>query len=184
MLGLHAQGKESALWPGNSPVRLVSESTLGSACQGPYRFCMDAALIWLLVGFALIVAEFFLTSFFVIFFGIAAVVVALALWAGLPAASGMPYLLFAAVAVGTLLALRSRFRGWFAGTYADEGVDEDFMGREVLIESGFDASSPGRGRVSYRGAAWDARSDTETISAGARASITGRSGTQLHVTPL
>ncbi|MEM1436401.1 MAG: NfeD family protein [Pseudomonadota bacterium] len=141
-------------------------------------------MIWLVVGFVLIVAEFFLTSFFVIFFGIAAVVVALALWAGLPAGSGAPYLLFAAVAVGTLLVLRSRFREWFTGSYADAGVDEDFVGREVIVESGFDGGSPGRGRVSYRGTAWDARSEQDTFATGARAAIVGRSGMQLHIGPL
>ena len=145
---------------------------------------MNIALIWLLVGFALICAEFFLTSFFVIFLGIAAVVVSVAIWAGMPAEGGMPYLLFAAVALGTLLGLRARFRDWFTGGYADDGVDEDFVGREVVVESGFDEASPGRGRVSYRGAAWDARSSQETMAAGTRAAIVARDGTRLEIAPL
>ena len=38
------------------------------------------------------------------------------------------------------------------GDVASSSIDEDFVGRDVQIESGFDEASPGRGRVKYRGA--------------------------------
>ncbi len=144
---------------------------------------MNAELIWIVVGFALIIAELFLTSFIVVFFGIAAVLVGIALWAGLPADGGVPYILFAAIALGTLFGLRTHFHKWFTGRVSSAGVDEDFVGHEAKIESGFDASSPGRGRVQYRGASWDARSQTPEIAVGSYALIVDRDSMVLIVEP-
>lgn len=145
---------------------------------------MSIALLWIVAGFVLIVAEFALTTFVVIFFGIAALLVGLLLWAGLPASYGVPYLLFAALSLGLVLVLRSRFRDWFTGRTISADADDDFIGHEVRIESGFDPAQPGRGRVAYRGASWDARSSTAEYPADAIARIVRRQGSQLDIAPL
>jgi membrane protein implicated in regulation of membrane protease activity len=144
---------------------------------------MSAALIWIMIGFVLVIAEFFLTSFIVVFFGVAAIVVGVAIWLGLPADGGAAYVLFAAVALLTLFGLRGRFREWFTGDVAEGGLDEDFIGHDARVESGFDAATPARGRVAYRGASWDARSATAQLEANSYVRIVGRDGTVLHVAP-
>ncbi|MEM7079681.1 MAG: NfeD family protein [Pseudomonadota bacterium] len=144
---------------------------------------MSSALIWLVIGFVLIVAEFFITSFIVIFFGIAAVLVGTAIWLGLPDDSAIPYLTFAALSVVLLFGLRSRFQDWFVGSLAEHPGDDDFLGHEVQIESGFDDASPGRGRVSYRGAGWNAKSDSAHLVAGSYATIIDRQSALLTIEP-
>lgn len=145
---------------------------------------MSSALIWIVAGFALIVIEFFVTSFIVIFFGIAAVLVGTAIWLGLPADSAWPYLTFAFLSVVLLFALRSRFQEWFVGNLADHPGDDDFLGHEVQIESGFDEATPGRGRVLYRGAGWNAKSDAVHLAVGSYAKIIDRQSALLNIEPV
>jgi membrane protein implicated in regulation of membrane protease activity len=59
-------------------------------------------------------------------------------------------------------------------------ADEDFIGKDVSIVSGFDSTSQARGRVNYRGADWDARGQAE-IAAGTFAKIVGRDGNTLII---
>jgi membrane protein implicated in regulation of membrane protease activity len=145
---------------------------------------MEIALIWILVGFVLIVAEFMLSSFIVVFFGLAALCVGLLLWAGMTDAYGLPYLMFAALALGSVLLLRSRFQEWFVGTTISADVDDDFIGHEVRVASGFDVASPGRGKVDYRGASWDSKSAAALIPAGSVARISDRKGSLLEIVPV
>jgi membrane protein implicated in regulation of membrane protease activity len=145
---------------------------------------MNTALLWIVGGFALIILEFFVTSFIVVFFGLAAVLVGIALWAGLPETSGIPYILFAALSLAMLFGLRARFQDWFVGDIAsDNDSDDDFIGSEVEIVSGFDETSPGRGRVSYRGAQWDARSASQQLIKGSYARIISRHSAVLTIEP-
>ncbi|MCB1683796.1 MAG: NfeD family protein [Pseudomonadales bacterium] len=145
---------------------------------------MEIALIWILVGFVLIVAEFVLTRFIVVFFGLAALCVGLLLWAGMTDAYGLPYLMFAALSLGSVLLLRSRFQEWFVGTTISADVDDDFIGHEVRIASGFDAASPGRGKVDYRGASWDSKSASALLPPGSIARISDRKGSLLEIEPV
>ncbi|NJN51918.1 MAG: NfeD family protein [Gammaproteobacteria bacterium] len=146
---------------------------------------MDWVLIWIVVGLALILVEFFVSGFVIIFFGIAALVTGLALWAGMSADHGIPFIVFAGVSVGSLLLLRSRFKDWFVGTTVlSADADDDFLGHEATIESGFEAAGAGRGKVAYRGAAWDARSAAGPIAKGTVVRIKARHGVVLDVEPI
>ncbi len=145
---------------------------------------MTIALIWLLVGFGLIVSEFVMTSFITVFFGIAAVIVAIAIWLGMPADGSLPYIIFAGTSLALLFGLRNRFQNWFQGDVAGGGLDDDFIGREATITAGFEAADPGRGKIDFRGAAWDARSDTGEIASGSHVRIVARHGTVLTVEPV
>lgn len=142
---------------------------------------MDSALFWIVGGFALVIVEFFFTSFIVVFFGLAAILVGLALWSGVPAHSGIPYVLFAVLSLGLLFGLRARCQQWFVGSLAEVDSDDDFIGAEVKIISGFDTTSPGRGRVSYRGAQWDARSASAQLDVGSFAKIIARKSALLEI---
>ena len=142
---------------------------------------VDAQYFWLGVGFALVLAEVLMGNFILFFLGVASIVTGVALWLGLPADNGIPFLLFAALSVALLIGLRSRMSDVAVGDVATSSADEDFVGRDVQIESGFDAASPGRGRVNYRGASWSAKSDQSHLPSGSFATIVARESNLLFV---
>jgi membrane protein implicated in regulation of membrane protease activity len=144
---------------------------------------MSAEIVWILTGLVLLAAELFFGGFIVVFFAIAAIVTGLAVWAGLPQAGGTPYLLFSVVAVGLLVFLRSRFQSWFTGKSISADQDDDILGHEAVVESGFDGASPTRGRISYRGAGWDARCPAGPLTPGSYVRIVARNGLMLDVEP-
>jgi membrane protein implicated in regulation of membrane protease activity len=142
---------------------------------------VDAQYFWLGIGFALVLAEVLMGNFILFFLGVASIFTGVALWLGMPADNGIPFLLFAALSVALLIGLRSRMRNVAVGDVASSSVDEDFVGRDVQIESGFDAASPGRGRVNYRGASWSAKSDQSHLPSGSFATIVARESNLLFV---
>ena len=142
---------------------------------------VDAQFFWMGVGFALVLAEVLMGNFILFFLGLASIITGVALWLGMPADNGIPFLLFAVLSIALLVGLRSRMRSLAVGDVASSSMDEDFVGRDVQIESGFDATSPGRGRVSYRGASWDAKSEQSHLSPGSFATIISRESNLLYV---
>ena len=142
---------------------------------------LNTEYIWLGIGFALIIAEVTMGNFILFFLGLAAAMTGLALWLGMPAGNGMPFILFAGLALVLLVGVRSRLKLHLVGDSVQGSADEDFIGKDVTIVSGFDAASQGRGRVNHRGADWHARSAHAAITAGAFAKIIGRDGNTLIV---
>ena len=142
---------------------------------------MSAEYVWLGVGFALIIAEVTMGNFILFFLGLAAALTGVALWVGLPAQNGIPYMLFAALALVLVVGVRSRLTLHLVGDSVRGSVDDDYIGKEVTVVSGFDAASPGRGKVDYRGAEWNARSDRSEMGSGSMAKIADRDGNTLIV---
>jgi membrane protein implicated in regulation of membrane protease activity len=148
---------------------------------------MDSiALIWVLVGVALIVTELLATGFIAVFFGVAAMITGIAIALGLPATGPWPWLLFSALSVGLLVVLRRQFSNWFRGRMvggdSQPGVDEDFIGRDAKVLSGFGPEDHNRGQVDYRGAAWSARASVP-LGVGDLVVITARDNLTLIVAP-
>ena len=79
---------------------------------------VDAQYFWLGVGFALVLAEVLMGNFILFFLGVASIVTGVALWLGLPADNGIPFLLFAALSVALLIGLRSRMSNVAVGDVA------------------------------------------------------------------
>ena len=142
---------------------------------------VDAQFFWIGVGFALVLAEVLMGNFILFFLGLASIITGVALWLGMPADNGIPFLLFAVLSIALLVGLRSRMRNLAVGDVASSSMDEDFVGRDVQIESGFDSGSPGRGRVSYRGASWNAKSEQSHLPLGSFATIISRESNLLYV---
>ena len=69
---------------------------------------LNPEYIWLGVGFALVIAEVTMGNFILFFLGLAAALTGVALWVGLPAQNGIPYMLFAALALVLVVGVRSR----------------------------------------------------------------------------
>lgn len=146
---------------------------------------MDPEIIWMLLGIFLILAEFAVPGLVVIFFGFSALIVGLLIWAGMPGEGPLPFAVFAAVSLGTLLLLRRQCKSWFVGRSLGSqiaGEDDDFLGREAIVDSGFDNARAKAGRVTYRGTQWDARTAEETpLKAGDPVKIIGRKDSVLIV---
>ena len=142
---------------------------------------LNPEYIWLGVGFALVIAEVTMGNFILFFLGLAAALTGVALWVGLPAQNGIPYMLFAALALVLVVGVRSRLTLHLVGDSVRGSVDDDYIGKEVTVVSGFDAASPGRGKVDYRGAEWNARSDRSEMGSGSMAKIADRDGNTLIV---
>ena len=142
---------------------------------------LNPEYIWLGVGFVLVIAEVTMGNFILFFLGLAAALTGVALWVGLPAQNGIPYMLFAALALVLVVGVRSRLTLNLVGDSVRGSVDDDYIGKEVTVVSGFDAASPGRGKVDYRGAEWNARSDRSEMGSLSMAKIVGRDGNTLIV---
>lgn len=142
---------------------------------------LSVEYIWLGVGFALIIAEVTMGNFILFFLGLAAAITGLALWMGMPAEKGIPYMLFAGLALVLLVGVRSRLRRHLVGDSVKGSVDDDYIGKDVTVVSGFDNASPGRGRVNYRGADWNARSTKPELDVGSLAIIVDRDGNTLMI---
>ncbi|MBR9813563.1 NfeD family protein [bacterium] len=122
---------------------------------------MGAELIWILVGIGLLIAEALVSGFIAVFFGVAALLVGLLIWAGMPSDGALPWVMFSVFSVGLILLLRNKLAEWFtggtSGDAAGSGAEDDFNGYEAIVTDGFGPDDGGRGTVSFRGAGWNAR---------------------------
>lgn len=118
-------------------------------------------LIWFLLGIGFAFLELLMPGFIVIFFGIGCLVVAgaLLIW-DLTVTAQIS--LFIAAAIASIVLLRKFLMNIFRGTASDEskdGLDDFPKGAHVKV---LDKITPIRsGRISYRGAPWDAVSDED-----------------------
>lgn len=151
---------------------------------------MGAELIWILVGIILLITEAMVSGFIAVFFGVAALLVGLLIWAGMPPDGALPWVLFSIFSVGLLLLLRNKLADWFtggtAGDGAGAGADDDFNGFEAIVTGGFGVDDGGRGTVSFRGAGWNARAADPALhfNAGDVVIIQRRDKLSLVVTPV
>ncbi len=127
--------------------------------------------IWLLIGFTLILVEFFLPTAFIAFvMGVSALVVA---------------------ALSTVLSFNLQIALWVVLSIALVIVSRRFVSRRAALK--LDATEaqtlteilPGEtGRVLYEGNSWNARCETEAaIAPNQRVYVVGRKGTTLLVMP-
>lgn len=134
-------------------------------------------------GFVLIISEFFVPMFVLIFLGLAAMITGGALLIGLPQHSAIPYATFAATSVALLVLLRKtasrRFKGLEAEVVAANPGFDDIVGKEAVVISGFTEGNV-QGRVSFRGTEWDAASDIPLLL-GDRVKICAHEGHKLKV---
>ena len=140
---------------------------------------ISPAAIWALVGVVLILAEFAVTGVILVFFGIAALLVGLLLWAGLGMSLNIQILVFGVLALGLLLMARDRVRSWFYGKSerAGDGIEVLVPGTPVTALGDF---VDGVGLVTHRGARWNAEC-SGPVAGGQRLWITGRRGLVLLV---
>jgi membrane protein implicated in regulation of membrane protease activity len=136
---------------------------------------------WLVLGFGLLGVEMFVidAQFYLVFFGVAAAIVGLLGFAGVVMPEWAQWLLFAALAVVSMLAFRRRVYQLVRGRTGN--VQERITsGDRVVVPKRLE---PGQScRVDYRGTSWTARNvDVRPIEAGTEALISHVDDLTLHV---
>jgi len=137
--------------------------------------------LWVVFGFVLAAIELATPGgFFVIFFGISAIVVGLLSAAGVFTAEWQHWLLFTVLA---LVALRLFRRPLLDRLTAREPAAVDsLVGQVAIAETSMDAGQ--HGRAELRGASWQARNvAAEAIVVGQRTRVAAVDGLRLDVRP-
>jgi membrane protein implicated in regulation of membrane protease activity len=138
-------------------------------------------LAWLLGGLALLGLEMFLieAEFYLVFIGASGIVVGLLGAAGVDMPPWVQWLVFASVAIFTLLAFRQRVYAVVKGRVGhvrDRIITGDRVVVPVQLEPGQTC------RVEYQGTTWSARNvDVRPIAAGTEAVISDSDGLLLHL---
>lgn len=138
---------------------------------------MEMYLLWILAGFALIIAELLTGTFYLLMLGFAALGAAVVAWAGL----SFPVQAIAAVAISVVGC-------WLVHIYRINNARQQMQpvdfAQPVVFEHWID--EPGRiARVRYRNAPWEARVEAgPEINQGATLYINATEGNMLSVVKL
>jgi membrane protein implicated in regulation of membrane protease activity len=137
---------------------------------------------WLVLGLLLVVAEIAGSgSFYLIFFGIGALVVGVLAKFDLAGPVWLQILLFSLFSISSLALFRSRLLRTFQKEPPKPRVDP-IIGE---VATAVDDLGPGSvGRVELRGTSWSARNSTsQTLARGARCRVVRVEGLMLHIEP-
>ena len=137
---------------------------------------------WLVLGLLFFVVEMASAGgFYVIFFGIGAIVVGLLVGFDLAGPVWLQVLLFSAISVGSLLLFRRRLLRWFQIDPQSPAVDTLIGEIGVATED----LQPGRvGRVELRGTGWSARNTSSSpLVRGSRCRVVRVDGLTVDVEP-
>jgi membrane-bound serine protease (ClpP class) len=143
----------------------------------------NPTLLWFLVGLVLAFLEFAVPGVILIFFGVAAWIVAFTVYIGLTSSIESQLLTFIAASILLLISLRRWVKGKFHGHVRDvqdpsQNLDE-FTGKDVLVLKDVIPRKTG-GYVEFKGASWSAVSE-EPLKKGGLAIITGLDGITLKI---
>lgn len=147
-------------------------------------FSLHPAVLWFIVGVVLVIAEFLVPGFVVIFFGAGALIVSLLCWLGWVEQTSAQLLLFSVCSLVMLFGLRWLVKGWFVGQSKKQGDSDemsDIIGHEVRCLTSFSAAEP-YGKAEFKGANWKARSSVP-LSEGSYAIIEAVDGLCLILKP-
>jgi len=138
--------------------------------------------IWLLLGLGLLAAEMLTPGgFFVLFFGLAALVVGAVVYVGLGGPDWFQWLLFSTLSIVSVLFLRSRVLAWFQSRQGSTVGTETLVGEVATLH---DDIAPGTvGKAELRGTSWNVRSrDAAPLRRGQRCRVQRVEGLTLWVT--
>jgi membrane protein implicated in regulation of membrane protease activity len=137
---------------------------------------------WIVLGLVLALAELAAAGgFYIIFFGISALIVGLLASVGLAGPAWMQIVLFSVLSVGSLVAFRARLLKWLQVDPQAPGVDAIVGEIAVATE---DLPPGGIGKVELRGSAWTARNTTGIpVVRGTRCRVIRIDGLTVHVEP-
>jgi len=141
----------------------------------------NPALIWFIIGLALMLLELVVPGLVLIFFGAGAWCTAI-----LAYLTGMGLVwqiaVFTIASFGSLLLFRKYLKKKFFSEVKESPstLEDEFIGKIAIAETDIIPSIPGK--VSFKGTVWSAISDTE-IKAGSTVIITGKESITLFIKP-
>jgi membrane protein implicated in regulation of membrane protease activity len=137
---------------------------------------------WLILGLLLVVAEIAGSgSFYLIFFGIGALVVGALAALGFAGPVWLQILLFSLLSITSLALFRGRLLRMFQKEPPKPRVDPIIGEIATAVD---DLSAGSVGRVELRGTSWSARNSTsQTLPRGARCRVVRVEGLMLHIEP-
>lgn len=136
---------------------------------------------WLVLGLLLAALEILTPGgFFVLFFGIGALVVGMLALTGVVASPAMQWLLFSLVSLGAVLFFRAPLQRWMQAGTPSAG-DVDAIRGEIAIASEH-IPAGGLGRAELRGSSWTARNvGTDALGPGDRCIVSAVDGLTLSI---
>lgn len=146
---------------------------------------LNMPLVWFLIGFVLLLAEFVVPGLVIFFFGIGAWIVSL-IGIFFDISLNLQLLIFLLSSMGLLLLLRNKFQSLFYGFvphHQQENINEeaDFIGETCTVIEPLKKNQ--LGKVEFHGTAWKAESEFE-IAKGERVEIVSLNNITLIVKPL
>jgi membrane protein implicated in regulation of membrane protease activity len=139
--------------------------------------------LWVLVGLALLGVEILTPGgFFILFFGVAALVTGGLVGSGAVAAAWVQWLLFSALSVISLLLFRERLLATFGSGDASGARAAPVVGETAVLTE--DLAPGAVGRAELRGTSWSVRSrDPGMLERGRRCRVVEVDGLTLWVLP-
>lgn len=135
---------------------------------------------WMVIGAILLGAELFVieADFYLVFFGLSALLTGLGVLALPEVPPWSQWLIFAGLALISMLFFRKRVYRRLRATVPD--MPDDLTGESVRVPQ---AVAPGEScRLDYRGTTWSARNEgSRPIAAGAAARVLGTHGITLRI---
>jgi membrane protein implicated in regulation of membrane protease activity len=93
---------------------------------------LSPPVVWFLIGFALLIAEFALPGIIIVFFGMGAWITALTTWLGLTTSLPSQNIVFCISSVLLLFVLRNRLKNIFVGNATNDKIEDEYTGKEVV----------------------------------------------------
>ena len=137
--------------------------------------------IWIVLGAVFLIAEVAISAdFWLVFFGISAILTGLLLLLGVCPPAWQQWIVFAALAVLMLWFYRGRLRAKLS--QSDRPMGPELVGDAALVKVAVVAG--GRGKVELRGAVWDARNTGDAdLAEGSHCIVEQVDGLTLTVRP-
>lgn len=139
-------------------------------------------ILWLIAGIILSISELLIPGLFVIFLGIAAILIAGMRWLGILEGDFHSFSAWAGTSLVLVLVGRGIFQRWFPSETSFEDTDEDKAAIGQSVEVVETVTTRG-GRIRYQGSTWDARTKEDSIPAQSRARIVSRDNISWIVEP-
>ena len=137
---------------------------------------------WIVVGLLLVLGEMASAGgFYIIFFGISALLVGILSAFGIAGPTWLQMLLFTFIAVGSLMIFRSRLIRWLQIDPQRPAVDPLIGEIGMAVE---DIAAGSVGRLELRGTSWSARNaNSSPLLRGTRCRVVRVEGLMVHVVP-
>jgi membrane protein implicated in regulation of membrane protease activity len=138
---------------------------------------LTPTFFWVATGLVLIIAEMFSLSLVLLFFGVAALLVALAKFLGL---NNLPLeiVLFAVLGIGSMLLFRRKLK---QSLHTQSGISID---QNAMIVLTHDIPAHGTASVTYQGVTWTAVNETDSdFKKGTKVYVQRTDGVKLIVLP-